>query len=87
MDTMTGKIYRLETDDEFSSHMVRVREELMTAKQKDEMQVSKFDNRTELGKLFKRHRDGNRSERRSKQKNTNPIMNGFRDKTVRRNDE
>ena len=59
MDTETGKIYMSESlsPEEIKRHkLVMVDEEKMTRKQKKNLQVSKFDNRSELGKIFTEER-------------------------------
>lgn len=68
MDTMTGKIKRVEdmTSDDiqhFKERFVGISEDQMTEKQKREMQVSKHDNRSELGKIFTQHRKLTRAQK------------------------
>ena len=57
MDPDSGKIYK---GGDVPDNLVEILEEQMTARQKAEMQVSPFDNRSELGKVY----TGNRKERR-----------------------
>ncbi len=58
MNTETGKIqYAALTDEEAQrQNLIKFREELMTLKQKMEMQVSLHDHRSALGKKLTEHR-------------------------------
>jgi DNA-directed RNA polymerase delta subunit len=59
MDTMTGKLYNL-TDKQLKDisynsikeNLIQVNEEDITKKQKEDMQVSIYDNKSILGKLY-----------------------------------
>ena len=64
MDTRTGEIRYFREGEEVPPEYVEVTEPQMTASQKELMQVSKFDSRSELGQVF----TGKRRERRRKMK-------------------
>ena len=71
MNTDTGKLYNFSKEDELKfrellngGNMVEVDQKDMTEKQKLEMQVSKFDNNSKLGKMF----HGTRKERRKQER-------------------
>ena len=63
MNTETGELKRFEEGEKIPSIFARIKEELMTDKQRRTMQVSKHDNRSELGKLYGQHRKLSRRER------------------------
>lgn len=54
MDTKTGKLEFLNQDDfnRLSGEFIPIDMELATEKQKLEMQISKHDNNSELGRIF-----------------------------------
>lgn len=65
MDTRTGEIKYGLTPEELKSGFYReIDETQMTPKQKSSMQVSKYDNRSQLGMMF----GMNRAERRKQEK-------------------
>jgi len=70
MDTRTGKIHEYSNNDELkkalseNEDLVKINNEDITAKQLENMQVSKHDSVSKLGKHF----TGNRKERRRKAK-------------------
>ena len=64
MDTRTGEIKYFEENKKPPEHYIKILQEQMTKKQSEEMQVSKFDNRSELGKIF----TDKRKERKKKAK-------------------
>ena len=70
MDTRTGKIYVSESQEEMNklleeyADLKQIDIEDLTDKQKNKMQVSKYDNRSKLGKIF----TGNRKERRRQER-------------------
>jgi hypothetical protein len=70
MNTETGKI-EYYTDEELENKLkllkdslIEVKEEDMTEKQKEEMQVSKFDNKSKLGQIFTMSRAERRKQNR-----------------------
>lgn len=60
MDINTGELIMLGEGEGPLKSFISILQKQMTEKQKKEMQVSKFDNKSELGKLF----TGNRKARR-----------------------
>ena len=60
MNRETGEIKRFAENEAVPDMFEMIQEEQMTDKQQVEMKVSKYDNKSELGKLF----TGNRAERR-----------------------
>jgi hypothetical protein len=64
MNVDTGEIRKLFEDEALLENEVLVSPDQMTARQHEEMRVSKFDNRSELGKLF----TGNRKQRREQER-------------------
>jgi uncharacterized protein YecA (UPF0149 family) len=66
MDTDTGKIVTTEElakmDKFFQEKSIPIDEQLMTLKQRENMQVSKFDNRSALGKIRVRARNSMRNK-------------------------
>lgn len=66
MDTQTGKIHEFKDSEELKKaleenpDLISVEQHQLTAKQKLNKQVSKYDSVSELGRLF----NGNRKERR-----------------------
>ena len=56
MDINTGKIEMFNQDDEIPKNFIEIMRDQMTEKQKKTMQVSKYDNRSELGQLFLKER-------------------------------
>jgi len=60
MNRETGEIKRFAENEAVPNMFYGIQEEQMTDKQKVEMAVSKYDNKSELGKIF----TGNRAERR-----------------------
>ena len=60
MNRETGEIKRFAENESVPDMFEMIQEEQMTDKQKVKMAVSKYDNKSELGKLF----TGNRAERR-----------------------
>lgn len=60
MNRETGEIRRFAEGEDIPDLFQMIQDEQMTDKQKVEMKVSKYDNKSELGKLF----TGNRAERR-----------------------
>lgn len=67
MDTKTGKLEFLNQDDfnRLSGELIPIDMGLATEKQKLEMQISKHDNNSELGRIF----TGSRRERREQERN------------------
>jgi len=61
---MDGHIRMLREDEEPEEDETLINLLKATPKQKEEMQVSKFDNRSQLGQIF----TGNRKERRQQEK-------------------
>lgn len=68
MDTRTGEIKQFEEGEEVSKDLIKVAYEQMTEKQKEEMQVSKYDNKSELGKIFTEERKKVKRKRLSRKK-------------------
>jgi len=66
MNTETGKIIDFREQEKLSkteqAKHISIKEELMTLKQQQEKQVSRFDNRSILGKLRIRHRNSLRNK-------------------------
>ena len=69
MDTETGEIRYFEENEKIPKKFVKIYEEQMTELQKKTEQVSKFDNKSELGKLFTSHRKLTRKQRNRKKAN------------------
>lgn len=64
MNTETGEIeFFNKMPEELRKKFVEIKEDQMTDKQKREMRVSKFDNKSELGKLFTGHRKLTRKQK------------------------
>lgn len=74
MDTRTGEIKRFKEEEQIPDHFIKIHEEQMTEKQKKKMRVSKFDNKSKLGKIFTAKRkeaegcNKRRTRRRKKRK-------------------
>ena len=66
MNRDTGELRRFKEGENIPDIFQMIQEEQMTDKQKVEMVVSKYDNKSELGKLF----TGNRAERRRLERKT-----------------
>ena len=64
MNTETGEIIRLDAEMIATGKFQEIKEEQMTSKQSQLMQVSKFDSKSELGNIF----TSNRAERRRQEK-------------------
>jgi hypothetical protein len=64
MNTETGEIKEFKEGEKIPENFVEVSRKDMTNKQKESMQVSKYDSISKLGKLFY----GNRKERRRQAK-------------------
>ena len=80
MNTTTGKIVMAGNRTELinmlkaqnsTGDFVEVDPDNMTKKQKKEMQVSKFDNKSELGKLFTMNRHERRKQAKLKKEDNN----------------
>lgn len=56
MNTITGEIKSFATSDEISGHYVSIDSDTMTSKQKKTNQVSKYDNKSYLGRIYTEHR-------------------------------
>lgn len=82
MNIETGEIKRFSDDEPFDhDKFVKVQEELMTKIQKETEQVSKFDAKSELGKLF----TGNRKERREREKLLRKLAGKSASDAIRKN--
>ena len=68
MNIETGEIRQFKEGEKIPKEFVRIFEEQMTNLQKQNMQVSKFDNKSELGKLYTSHRKLTRKQRNRRKK-------------------
>lgn len=64
MNTDNGKIRSIESDDDKKINEILIANEEMTAKQSEELQVSKYDNRSKLGKKFTNARKEKKRQRK-----------------------
>ena len=63
MNTETGEIRHFKEGEKIPKEFIQIYKDEMTELQKKNMQVSKFDNKSKLGKLYTSHRKLSRTHK------------------------